>query len=106
LDGVERVLWWLFASSAGAATRGRIVRALKEAPRNNQQLADDLRLDYTTVRHHLRVLGKNGFVVAGGPKYGQLYFLTPSLEAHWSAFERVAQRSSEGQGGGERHGAE
>jgi DNA-binding transcriptional ArsR family regulator len=106
VDGVERLMWWLFGSSAGAATRVRIVRAIKDAPRNNQKLCDDLALDYTTVRHHLRVLFKNGFVMTGGPKYGQLFFLSPSFESHWTAFERIAAKVVPQQTGGNPHGTE
>src|SRR5437879_11538150 len=58
VDSLERVLWWLFRSSIGAATRARVLLAIGEEPRNAQQLAVALALDYKTVRHHLRVLGK------------------------------------------------
>ncbi len=91
VDSVERIMWWLFGSSAGASTRGRVVLAIREQPRNAQQLAEALDLDYTTVRHHLRVLGKNGLVSTAGERYGQVYFLSPSMESHWSAFEHIEE---------------
>ncbi|HKZ58738.1 MAG TPA: winged helix-turn-helix domain-containing protein [Candidatus Thermoplasmatota archaeon] len=105
MDSVERLMWWLFGSSAGALTRVRLVRALKAEPSNNQKLADDLTLDYTTVRHHLRVLTKNGFLLTGGPKYGQLFFLSPSFESHWAAFEKIAAKVAPENPGGPSHGA-
>jgi DNA-binding transcriptional ArsR family regulator len=91
VDSVERVLWWLFGSSIGAATRARILLAIREQPRNTQQLAEALGLDYTTVRHHLRVLGRNGLVATAGDRYGQVYFLSASMESHWDAFERITE---------------
>jgi hypothetical protein len=56
---MEGVLWYVLASSRGA-TRARVVRALDERPRNANQLAEELDLDYTTVRHHLDVLMDDG----------------------------------------------
>lgn len=91
VDSVERVLWWLFGSSIGAPTRARILRAIREAPRNAQQVSDALGLDYTTVRHHLRVLARNGLVTTAGDRYGQVYFLSGSMESHWGAFEQIVE---------------
>lgn len=92
VDSIERVLWWLFGSSIGAATRARVLLAIREEPRNAQQISDALGLDYTTVRHHLRVLGRNGLVTTAGDRYGQVYFLSASMESHWSVFERIVER--------------
>lgn len=86
------MLWWLFLSSAGAPTRTRIVRALRDEPRNAQQLSVALHLDYTTVRHHLAVLSRNRLLETGGDRYGQLYFLSPMLEERWADLESVAAR--------------
>jgi len=91
VDSLERVLWWLFRSSIGAATRARVLLAIREEPRNAQQLAGALALDYKTVRHHLRVLGKNGLVTTAGDRYGQVYFLSPSMESHWTVFENIVK---------------
>ena len=52
---MEGVLWYVFASTRGGENRARLLRAMDERPRNANQLADDLELDYTTVRHHLEV---------------------------------------------------
>jgi len=98
VDSVERVLWWLFGSSAGAATRIRIILAIRQQPRNALQLAEALGLDYTTVRHHLGVLVKNGLVSTAGDRYGQVYFLSSSMESHWSVFEKIAANVKDGGG--------
>jgi DNA-binding transcriptional ArsR family regulator len=92
VDSFRRMLWWLFLSSAGAPTRTRIVRALRDEPRNAQQLSVALRLDYTTVRHHLGVLSRNRLLETGGDRYGQLYFLSPTLEERWADLEAVTAR--------------
>ena len=92
VDSFGRLLWWLFSSSAGARTRAEIVRAVREEPRNAQQLARSLNLDYTTVRHHLRVLGSNHLIESSGPHYGQVYVLSATLEARWTDLEQILAR--------------
>lgn len=99
MDDVERLLWWLVQGSAGAPTRVRVLRALRARPRNAQQLADELRVDYTTVRHHLRVLSANHLIEGVGERYGQVYFLSSRLESRWPAFEQIAGRGRKTRGG-------
>jgi len=93
MDAFERLLWWLFAGSVGAQTRITILFALKAQPQNAQQLAENLGVDYTTVRHHLSVLEKNRILIAEGEKYGKLYFLTDAMESHWSNLESILEKT-------------
>lgn len=93
LDSFERVLWWLFGGTAGGANRARILAALKERPRNTQQLAGALGLDYTTVRHHLRVLADNGLLVTSGEGYGRLFFPSNTLEGRWEDLTRILEKT-------------
>ncbi len=71
----------------------RLVRALRAEPRNAQQLALALGMDYTTVRHHLRVLQQNHLIETTGDRYGQVYFLAPTLESRWPALEAIIARA-------------
>ena len=93
LDAFERLLWWLFAGSAGARTRAIVLSAVREEPRNAQQLSEALKLDYTTVRHHLKVMEQNRLVVTEGNSYGKLYFVSDSMEAHWQALQSILERA-------------
>jgi DNA-binding transcriptional ArsR family regulator len=101
LDAYERLLWWLFAGSAGAKTRVQVLLAIREEPRNALQLSQKLGLDYTTVRHHLKVLEKNGIVVSEGEKYGRLYFVSDAMEFHWKGFESILEKTGRAKRGGE-----
>ncbi len=92
MDSLSRVLWWLFASSGGARSRTALVRAIREQPRNAQQLSEAVAMDYTTVRHHLRVLVQNRLLETTGEHYGQVYSLAPALETRWEELERIAAR--------------
>jgi DNA-binding transcriptional ArsR family regulator len=93
MDSFERLLWWLFAGSAGAKTRALVLFSLKEQPKNAQQLSQSLHLDYTTVRHHLRVLETNKIVLAEGDKYGRVYFVSEGMESHWATLEGILKRT-------------
>lgn len=88
-DSVERLLWWLVAGTKGGGTRAIIIAALKEMPRNANQLASELNLDYKTVRHHLGVLSKNGIVSLVGDGYGATYFLSSELDENYPLFREI-----------------
>lgn len=102
MDSFERLLWWLFAGSAGAATRATVLFAIREQPRNAQQLSLLLHLDYTTVRHHLRVMEANRIVVIEGEKYGRIYFVSETMESHWDKLDAILRRTRKPQNGGEK----
>lgn len=86
---MEKALWYLFAGSRGGANRVRIVRDLADRPRNANELAERLELDYNTITHHLDMLEEHDIVEPGGNDYGQLYFLTDQFERHWDTFEEI-----------------
>ena len=94
MDSFTRLLWWLLSSSAGAARRVQVLRALRDEPRNAQQLAVALGLDYTTVRHHLRVLLANRLIETTGEHYGQVYSLSTLLDARWPEVEHILERKA------------
>jgi DNA-binding transcriptional ArsR family regulator len=93
MDSFERLLWWLFAGSAGARTRALVLFDLRDQPKNAQQLSQSLHLDYTTVRHHLRVLETNKIVLAEGDKYGRVYFVSETMESHWPTLDGILKRA-------------
>ncbi|MGP8056359.1 MAG: winged helix-turn-helix domain-containing protein [Nitrososphaerales archaeon] len=93
MDAFDRLLWWLFAGSVGAQSRILILFALKAQPLNAQQLAEQLKLDYTTVRHHLSVLEKNRILITEGEKYGKVYFITDIMESHWADLEAIIEKT-------------
>jgi DNA-binding transcriptional ArsR family regulator len=86
---MDGVLWYVLASSRGGPTRARIVRALDERPRNANELAEELGLDYTTIRHHLEVLGENNVVRRSADEYGAVYLFTDQVAANWETVEEI-----------------
>ncbi|WP_440005860.1 winged helix-turn-helix domain-containing protein [Halomicrococcus sp. SG-WS-1] len=86
---MEKVLWYLLVGTRGGENRARIIGAIDERPRNANQLADCLELDYNTIRYHLDVLVEHDVLETGGDEYGKLYFLTDRFEHHKEEFERI-----------------
>ena len=89
---MEKALWYLIAGTRGGANRARIIRLLNERPRNANQLADELDVDYNTVRHHLDKLADHDVIESSGGDYGTLYFLTDRFERNRETFEEITQQ--------------
>lgn len=83
----KNVLWYVFVSSRGGETRMCIVDSLIEKPKNPRELAVELGMDYSTIRHSLRVLEKNRIVFTKQEGYGAKYRITPEFEGLLDQFE-------------------
>lgn len=86
---MEAVLWQVLAGTRGGPNRARILRALDHRPRNRNQLAEDLDLNYKTVEHHLDVLDENDLVTSTDSDYGAVFLLSDRAETHWDAIEGI-----------------
>jgi len=69
-----------------------MIEALREAPRNANQLATLLGMDYRTIRHHIDVLEKNKIITSAGEGYGTTYFLSPVMEENYALFEEIVKK--------------
>ncbi|WP_336326178.1 ArsR/SmtB family transcription factor [Halovenus sp. HT40] len=92
---MEGVLWYVLTGTRGGTNRVRLLRALDERPRNANQLADDLDLDYKTVRHHLDVLVENDVVKSSGDDYGAVYLPTERTRSHWETVTTIIEQVDE-----------
>jgi len=89
---MEGTLWHVLAGTEGGPNRARILRAIEDRPRNANQLADALDLDYKTVRHHLDVLREKGLVRRSGDEYGAIYLPTDRLRNSWDTADEIIDR--------------
>lgn len=89
---MEGTLWHVLAGTQGGPNRARILRALRERPRNANQLAEALDLDYKTVRHHLKVLREKNLVRRSGDDYGAIYLPSDRLRGCWDTAEEIIER--------------
>lgn len=88
---LRRLLWFLLGGTRGGENRARIIRSIKERPKNLNQLAGALGMQYNLAQHHIGVLKRNSLVSATGERYGMTYFLSPWLDAHYGVFEEVSK---------------
>lgn len=86
------LLGWLIAGTRGGVTRAKMIQILKETPQNANQLANQLGMDYRTIRHHLAVLEKNRIITSAGEGYGITYFLSPAMEENYALFEEILNK--------------
>jgi len=89
---MEAVLWHVLTGTRGGENRVRILQALDERPRNANRLAEDLELDYKTVRHHLDVLVENDVIEKSGDEYGAIYLPTQQARDHWGTIEEIIDK--------------
>ncbi|MFB6155162.1 MAG: ArsR/SmtB family transcription factor [Haloferacaceae archaeon] len=89
---MEKVLWYLLVGTRGGENRARIIRALDDQPRNANQLAEHLDLDYNTVRYHLNMLIEHDVLETSGDEYGSVYFVTDAFRRHEDTFSDILDR--------------
>lgn len=86
---MKQKILWLFQASKGSQTRGRILRAIKDSPRNTLNLKNMLNLNYKTVRHHLKIMEDNKIITSEGEKYGKVYFISDEMKKNYGFFEKI-----------------
>lgn len=87
---MKNLLWYLIAGTKGGETRGRIIDLIKKKPSNANKIAEILKLDYKTIRHHLEVLEKNNVITAVNKgNYGAVYFLSEMMKSNLKIFEEI-----------------
>jgi predicted ArsR family transcriptional regulator len=86
----KRLVWYLIASTRGGINRARIIELINSHPSNANQIAQELKLDYKTIVHHLDMLSQNGLVITDNKStYGATYFLSPLMEKNYQSFTEI-----------------
>lgn len=92
MANLRRILWHLLGGTRGGPLRIRILQAIRDRPRNANQLAADLGVDYKTVRHHIRVLLENRILSQVGEGYGVVFLPTADMEESWRDFDELERK--------------
>ena len=86
---------FLFVGSRGAANRIRIMSALRKKPRNRNQLATELGMDYKNIQHHIKILEGNNLVKKIGNHYGMIYYVSTLFENSEAVFDEIVARQDQ-----------
>jgi len=89
---IKIVFWLLFAGSRGGTNRIRIMSLLRNKPRNRNQLAKELGIDYKNIQHHIKILEKNNLVTKIGNPYGVTYCVSALFENNEIVFDEIVDR--------------
>lgn len=92
------MLWWLILGTRGGINRAKIIKKLKERPYNAHQLAEELDVNYRTIRHHIKILEDSEVVKSAGEKYGKIYFLSDNMEKNYDDFETIWEQIKDKKG--------
>ncbi len=93
---IKIVFWLLFVGSRGGTNRIRIMSVLRNRPRNRNQLATELGLDYKNIQHHIKVLEGNNLVKKIGNLYGVTYYVSALFENNEIVFDEIVARLKNG----------
>ncbi len=86
------LLWHLFAGTRGGLNRLKLMKLLLEQPYNAHQLAELLKMDYKTIRHHLDVLKENNLMSNSGQGYGAVYHPSAYFESQREIFNEIWEK--------------
>lgn len=86
---MKKLMWWLIAGTKGGLNRAKIIKMLNDRPYNAHQLAEELNVNYRTIRHYIKILEDSDVVKSAGEKYGKMYFLSDSMEKNYDDFEII-----------------
>ena len=88
----KKLFWLLFAGSRGSDTRIRIMSVLRKRPRNRNQLATELGIDYKNIQHHIQILEKNNLVKKTGNQYGMTYYVSELFMHNEITFDEIRDK--------------
>ena len=88
----RHLMWHLFAATRGGQKRIMIVQLLRKRPYNAHQLCREIRVDYRTILHHIKVLVDNQVITCEEKRYGEMYFLTEFFESQMGEFDDIVNR--------------
>lgn len=89
---MKRVMWYLFAGMRGGVTRMKMIDILIKRPYNMNQMSKELKIDYKTVQHHIKVLEENRLITSEEKKYGTIYFPSQIFEQNKSIYEEINKK--------------
>lgn len=88
------LLEYLIAGTRGGKSRAQIIFALMGKSMNMNQISKQVKMDYKTIQHHLKVLEDNNVIsVIKKGEYGAMYHLSADFEANIEHFKDIWKRT-------------
>lgn len=79
----------LILGRKGGKTTSKIIDKLSNRPYNINELANEIEMDYNTVKYHMKKIHEHDYVIEGEQKYGKLYYMSPKLKKSLNEFEQI-----------------
>ncbi|MCZ7402758.1 MAG: response regulator [Candidatus Methanoperedens sp.] len=76
----QKLLCHLIQGTRGGKTRALILKHLSDKSYNAHQLATLLKMDYKTIRHHIKILIKNGIIGKVNERSSDSYFISNNID--------------------------
>lgn len=89
---LRKVFDFVVGGTRGGPMRLRIIQEITKRPRNTNELAKVLGIDYKTTEYHLRVLKENSLVVESGSKYGFKFSVSPLFRS-WAKAHKALENN-------------
>ncbi len=90
---IKRTLSYLLLGQEGGENRFKIIEMLRKRPYNINQIAEQLDLNYKTVKHHIKVMMENGILTSSKEgNYGKVYFLKERIEKNIEVYEDIVEK--------------
>lgn len=87
---MKQILYYLIAGTKGGITRAIMIKTIMDTPMNAHQLSKHLDLDYTTIKHHLKILEKNDVLsTLNKGTYGAMFFISEQMKENISYFDEI-----------------
>ncbi len=65
---------------------------LRKRPKNKNQLATELGIDYKNIQHHIKILEKNNLVKKTGNTYGVTYCVSTLFDNNEIVFDEIRDK--------------
>lgn len=87
----RKVFDFVVGGTRGGPMRMSILSEISRRPKNTNEVAKALKIDYKTAEYHLRVMREHGVVSESGDRYGSKFSVSP-LFKKWEKAHKAGSK--------------